>query len=148
MKPTIAILICCFLVISFSACKKDDPKPKTKMDLLTASAWKITDIQYKSGTGAWQSDPSFATSPTCQKDDQLVFKANNTYEFNEGPSKCTASDPQIFDTGAWAFQDNETKLLWGSDSFSIDELTETSLIISITDATTTPTLSYRIIFAH
>jgi hypothetical protein len=127
MKLAIKLSIFSFFLLFLFACKKEDAKSKT--DLLTQKTWMIQKLETKEGNNPWEDD--FPTWDACSKDDRYIFRANNTYEFNEGLTKCDPSDPQIFDSGSWSFTNNETKLLIGSDEFTIVSLTETNLILSV-----------------
>jgi len=127
MKLAINLSIFSFFLLFLFSCKKEAAKSKT--DLLTQKTWMIQKLETKEGNNPWEDD--FPTWDACSKDDRYIFRANNTYEFNEGLTKCDPSDPQIFDSGNWALTNNETKLLIGSDEFTIVSLTETNLILSV-----------------
>ncbi len=130
MKQAINLSIFTLFFFVLNSCKKEDAKSKT--DLLTQKAWMIQKAESKEGNNPWEDD--FPNWDACSKDDRYIFRVNNTYEFNEGLTKCDPADPQVFDTGSWAFTNNETKLLIGSDEFTIVALTETNLIISVQES--------------
>ena len=130
MKQAINLSILTLFFFVLNSCKKEDTKSKT--DLITQKTWMIQKVESKEGTNPWEDD--FPNWDACSKDDRYIFRVNNTYEFNEGLTKCDPTDPQIFDSGSWAFTNNETKLLIGSDEFTIVALTETNLIISVQES--------------
>ena len=51
----------------------------------------------------------------CDKDNTLAFGADGKVTFDEGATKCSASDPQI-STGTWAFTGTEKKKVILTDS--------------------------------
>jgi hypothetical protein len=125
------LFICIFIILP--SCKKDKDTTstdKTKTELLTAGTWKYTGSivspaydYYGDGTVATD---IFSIMKGCEKDDFEVYKTNGTWEYNEGPTKCDASYPQIFSL-PWNFADNETKLILGGDEHAILTLTATIL---------------------
>ena len=98
--------------VSFSSCGDDDDSGgtpatnKTRTQLLIENSWRQTAYTQTDGT---QVTDLFTGSLPCDADDLLKFNAanntanNGTYEYNEGASKCDPADPQVFDTGTWAF---------------------------------------------
>jgi len=134
-KMKIAIL---FVLVSGAStvisCKKDKDKDdntaKTKTELLTAGTWKYTASIINPaydyyGDGNATTD-IFSIMKACEKDDYEIYKTDGTWEYNEGPTKCDPSYPQVF-TLPWSFTANETKLLLGGVEHTILELTATTL---------------------
>jgi hypothetical protein len=114
----------------FTACEKNDntTPAKTKTQLLTSSSWKF---QSASASGT---DISNNPSITCIKDDVITFSAALTGTITEGTIVCNPTTASNF---TWSLQSNETLLVMssgvfpgGSGTFTINELTETSLKIS------------------
>ncbi|MEA3427315.1 MAG: lipocalin family protein [Bacteroidota bacterium] len=153
---TIAILI---FLINTGCSKGGDssttPTPTTsKVTLLTSSDWGIAGIQHKAvSASVWTDD--YAGLTACVKDNKVVYRANGTYESNEGATKCNPSDPQILETGTWSLTTNETILVVqatnGNQIYNatIETLTTNSLIISFTkvDASNV-TQQYKYSFSH
>jgi len=137
-----------FLITLFSVnCSKDkDPEPKSKTTFLTQKDWLVSKFEEKLNNGPYVDD--FPNWSPCEKDDKYVFETGNTYEYNEGATKCNASDPQIIYTGSWALTDNETKILFGSSSFTIDQLDDNTLIISATEVLAPDTYTLKVTFTH
>lgn len=114
-----------------NSCGKDDPKPKTKTDIITAVTWKITKLKVDTDEG---------TPEACFADNEYTFQADGDYKELEN-TKCDPSDPSST-SGTWAFKTNETILTISytdPDSgftLSIDkqilELTDTSLKVKYT----------------
>jgi hypothetical protein len=127
MKVILRLSVVMVLFLFLNSCKKEDAKTKTQ--LLTQKEWVMKKLEQKEGSNPWVDE--FLSFDACSKDDRYVFKANGTYEFNEGPTKCDPADPQVFDTGNWIFTNNETKLQIGTDEFTIDTLDENNLILSV-----------------
>jgi hypothetical protein len=146
MKNLWLIALALTSVLFFAACKKEDAKPQTKTEILTQKPWVIQKFEERIGTAAWVDD--FPNFDACSKDDLYIFRANNTYEFNEGPTKCNASDPQIFETGNWIFKNNETVLSLDGEDFNIDQLAENSMVISLSESFGGVTYNVRITFRN
>jgi hypothetical protein len=127
----------------FSCKKKNDQK--SKMTLLTQKPWVYAKFEEKINTGVWTDD--YPNWLSCEKDDQIIFRTNNTYEENEGATKCDPSDPQIISSGAWAFTNNETKITVNVE-VTIDQLDENTLIVSSSEVYSGTTYYSRITFKH
>ena len=115
-----------------SSCKKSEtaaPTPLTKTQLISAKSWKLTAVTVKKNNDAPVDE--FLDYDACEKDDLYTYRANNTYEANEGATKCNPSANQIRATGTWAFTTNETKLSTTVGTFvniyDLVELTATTL---------------------
>ena len=71
----------------------------------------------------------FSSSPSCEKDDIFELKANNTFELNEGATKCDPSDPQILLTGPYTINSAGTTITLFSEQSNM-ELNGNTLKIS------------------
>jgi len=127
MKSVLKMSGVMVLFLFLNSCKKEEAKTKTQ--LLTQKAWVMKKLEQKEGNNPWVDE--FQNFDACSKDDRYIFNANSTYEFNEGPTKCDPTDPQVFDSGNWFFTNNETKLQIGTDEFNIDTLDENNLVLSV-----------------
>ena len=113
-------------VLTFSACKKDNPAPPTNTELISRN-WKITAVN-----GTFPPLPSvdlYAQLPACEKDNVVQVKSDGTYLVDEGSTKCAPTDPQTVETGNWSFTNNETKLNILGESFDIISLSATTLVL-------------------
>ena len=156
MKKTFQGIVTAALLFLLMNCKKSDSTPATtsaKTDLLTKQDWVTTKFQHKAvSASTWTDD--FGSFKTCQKDDRVVFRVNNTVENNEGPTKCTASDPQIKGTGSWNFAENENVLVIKnaagvqSSYGTISILSATALEFSFTIVDQGVTYQFVEAFAH
>ena len=108
-------LIALAFVTVFSACKKDDePKVKSKSDMLSSAGgkkWKMTAatatfVQNNQTTTI----DAYAKMRNCDKDDVTIFFSNKKIESREGASKCNTSDPDLISEGTWTFNSTETEL--------------------------------------
>ena len=120
-------------MVGIVSCKKDrdDIGSKTKTELLTTGTWKYTSCIISPaydyyGNGNAVTD-IFAIMQPCEKDDFEEFHTNGIWEYNEGPTKCDPSNPQIIYSEPWSFTANETKVIVGGVECTILELTETTL---------------------
>ena len=121
------------IFIMIASCQKDkddNHTTKTKTELLTTGTWKYTGAIISPGYDYYGDGTVvtniFSIMKDCEKDDFEVYKTNGTWEYNEGPTKCDPSYPQIF-SQPWHFADNEIKLILGGDEHTILELTTTTL---------------------
>ena len=134
MKPIKKIAF--FLLIgglAFVSCDKDSNTntARTKTELLTAGNWIYTACVVSPGYDYYgNGNPVtdiFAIMEPCEKDDYEPFKTNGIWEYNEGPTKCDATSPQIVYSEPWRFTADETKVIVGTVECTILELTETTL---------------------
>jgi len=135
-----------FTIVStlFFACKKKNDQ-KSKTELLTQKEWFVSKYEQKTNNGSWVDE--FPTWDACSKDDKYIFKTNNTLEVNEGATKCSPTDPQIIETIAWAFTDNETRITINGSAL-IELLDENTFIISTTETFNGINYYERITFRH
>jgi len=78
----------------------NDNIDKTKAELLIMGTWKYIGATINPASD-YYGDGTLATNifdimKACEKDDFETYKTNGTWEYNEGPTKCDASYPQIF----------------------------------------------------
>ena len=143
MKKMIRLsFIAAIAAISLSSCKKDE---KTRMELLTSGNWKIVSDQEKINNGAWEE--YISGYDACELDSYFKFNTNNTFEYNEGPTKCDAMDPQSF-SGAWNFENGETQINIFGNVENIDELTASTLITSASETYNGTTYYYKQVYKH
>lgn len=148
------------LTVVLSSCKKDkDVAPQTRTELLTNSNWKMTastvspevPIYNDEGNIIGMSGDEYAQMEPCFKDDFTKFSTDYTVIFDEGATKCDASDPQTT-SGTWAFKTNETILTVSEDGFTMDlkilEITQSTLKLQYSDTYDTETYTYTITFSH
>lgn len=110
------LLLLSLSLTALSACKKDDTTPAntaaSPTELLTAKNWRLsvyTSSFATAGAAAVTTDEYAAATPTCQRDDFAKFNANQSVVFDEGTTKCSATDAQS-ETSLWALSSNDTKL--------------------------------------
>jgi len=129
---------------SLYSCKKDSVSPPTKTELLTKADWKATNIEIDT-SGAFFT--VWALLDPCGKDDITTYKTDHTYKVIEGASKCDPTDPDIYDSGTWQFSADEKLLIHNSsENYTIEELTDTSLKVWITDPGTG--YKFRLTYGH
>jgi hypothetical protein len=116
MKLAIQLTSLIVLLAIVVSCNKDSDEAdsKTKTELLTAAPWKLIAATINPAYN-YYGDGNATTNihgilKACEKDDFEVYKTNVTVEYNEGPTKCDPSSPQIFSL-PWSFTNNETKML-------------------------------------
>jgi len=47
----------------------------------------------------------------CGLDDFVDYNTDNTYTKEEGPSKCDPNDPEVFESGSWTFNSDQTRIV-------------------------------------
>jgi hypothetical protein len=149
IKSTIRTASVCLsaalLLSGLSSCKKSSTE-KSKAELLTQSAWKIVKEEEKVGNGSWVDNT--LNSSACTLDNNFIFSSNATFEFNEGATKCYPANDQIFDSGIWSLESNNTLLKivstgsTTSDDARIEQLDENNLILSFSEDNSNGTVKY------
>lgn len=134
------------LTLVFSSCKKDsdsDPDPApTKKDMLVGNNWVLIGYSISpaidfDGDGTQENNliPYF---DACNLDDFIDMKSDNTYTNEEGPSKCDPNDPQVYETGVWGFNSDETIVIFtpaggaGAYEYNISSLTSAQWVATDT----------------
>lgn len=147
LKTTLKLLPFLFLVLfTANSCKKKNDQ-KSKTQLITERDWRMSELREKTSPATtW--DNLLAGARACDLDDRYVFKINNSYENNEGPTKCNSSDPQVIDTGTWALIDSETKFSLDGENFTILELTNDKLSLQYIETIGGTTYTLEIVFVH
>lgn len=132
-----------------NSCKKDEPAASsstttdTKTALLCGKNWMLTaytvnpGIDYY-GTGTLLTNLIGTVQP-CELNNLLNFSTSNTYTIDEGATKCSAGDPQLNESGTWAFNSDQTHLLTTStgsstaDDYTIVSLNATTLQVTMSE---------------
>lgn len=126
--------------LCFGACGKDnddDDKEKTNTEKITLSAWKYDKAEIdadKNGTGDTPIPSGLLES--CETDNTITFKTDNTGTADEGATKCDPSDQQST-SFTWAFKNNETIINFPTAIITgvegdvvVKSITETSMVLS------------------
>lgn len=134
MKKISTLLLALTMAFTISSCSNDDDdnstpannnpgnNSPTKTEILTGRTWKITGATI-------DGQDIFGIFDDCDKDNIYQWKTNGDYVVDEGATKCDPSDPQIETQSTWKFTDNETKIEYDGDSYTIKELTVTKLVL-------------------
>ena len=111
MKIFSAFINLAFISTCLISCGKDEePAPQpTKTDHITASAWKLEDVGFDQDKNGTIELSGMAAVLSCQVDNALSFKTNNTGITEEGGTKCNAGDPQTSNFN-WSFADAEANI--------------------------------------
>ncbi len=127
-KPLGLLLLC---LGGIAACNKDDDQSPsvTKTELLAGKSAKT----WRPVASTKNGNDQFSSRAACDKDDNFIFRADQTFEANEGATKCNTSDLQVFNSGSWEFKSNETVLSIAGDDFSLLELSANTLRFKETD---------------
>ena len=119
------------LLNTLPSCKKNSTESDRNVVLLTKQSWVLTSIRENTNNNGWVD--IFSSLPICEKDNKLFFRADNSFYWDNGLTKCNTSDSQTFYYGTWSFASNETKLsTTGPNGISVEEdiflLDDTNLI--------------------
>jgi hypothetical protein len=124
------IVVFSVLLIAMNACKKDDDKPMSKADLLTSGTWAMTAaVSDDDGDGTFETN-EFADFESCFTDNIWTFNSNGSAAVDEGPTKCDPADSQVV-TANWQMTNNETNLTLDGDTYLIEQLDATTLILKM-----------------
>lgn len=133
----IKILSIITLTVLVINCKKDESVTSSRKDLLSGKSWIMTaeTISPAINVNGVLITDFYAQEASCTKDDIAKLNSNGTYTLEEGPTKCDANDPQVFETGTWTLNSDETILVMTSSTSivtnaKIQELTASKLVIT------------------
>ena len=129
------LLLIVSLFLATLSCKKDEEP--TKKDLLSGKNWILTaeTVSPAVDFGGVLITDLYAQMDDCTKDDIGKFNSNGTYTFEEGATKCDVNDPQVWDSGTWVFNSDQTILVMtsltnGTVNAEIVELTSSKFVTS------------------
>ncbi|MEM9052168.1 MAG: hypothetical protein AAGC47_08975 [Bacteroidota bacterium] len=122
-------------VLSFTSCNDDDdeedPPAPTRSELLTAKNWSISELTVNPALAIGQNgNPEtnlIPFTPACVLDDFENYNSGGTFTWEEGASKCDPNDPDIFASGNWLWNSDETKLIVQENDGSSIEFTIVSI---------------------
>ena len=112
-KILLLSFICCsiFLIINSCSKKSSSSTTQTKMQLITASAWKYDTAGIDlNGDGIIDESLPGGVIPSCITDNTLTFNSDSTGVQNEGAIKCDSSAPQTSNF-TWAFNSSQTSIV-------------------------------------
>ena len=106
---TRTLIVIVFTSFALASCKKDNPKPlasEVNGRLLAgekgkSKSWRVTDGTFQAGA-----DPVEPFSVNaCLLDNIFTFTNNDVQSYNamEGATKCDPANPDIIESGTWAF---------------------------------------------
>jgi hypothetical protein len=116
----INLLLIVSLFLAILSCKKDEEP--TKKDLLCGKNWILvaeTISPALNYNGTLITD-LYSQLESCSKDDIGIFNTNGTYTFEEGLTKCDVNDPQVWDSGTWVFNSDQTILVLTGDGGTLN----------------------------
>lgn len=127
MKGLSSLLIVLFFCL---ACKKE-VEPKSTLELLTGSTsktWKVREGKARQGE---VSVNLLDSQNPCITDNVILLFQDFNYEFREGATKCSASDPDLILKASW--QLNEAEGTMSIDRFRFLDFTIESPIFELRD---------------
>ena len=148
----ISLVLFAFVISGCKKDKKETPTPTpalTKTQMITAKPWKVTAVTVSpaidwDGQGTMVTD-IYSQMDACEKDDLVKFNTNGSYTLEEGTSVCVTGDPQVYETGTWAFNSNETALTItpsGSTVYSYDIVSLSSTTLTYNEIYNDGTTNY------
>lgn len=136
-------------IILLIGCKKEESHTPSKTVLLTNKGWKLKAyMQTRISDGS--SQDAYAPMSDCYKDDIYTFKIDYTYEGSVGATKCNPAQPQVFQSGTWRFDSDETilerNITAGNNislvRFSVISITTNELKLQLNDGSFIHTVTY------
>ena len=118
--------IALFVTTSCSDDDEDEAPAPTRTQLLTAKQWKLNALTVEpaldiDGDGT-QENNLIPFIPACDLDDIQKFNTDGTYTFEEGPTKCDPNNPQVYESGTWQWNTDQTRLVTNSGGSTSDVL--------------------------
>ncbi|HUR10904.1 MAG TPA: hypothetical protein VM012_06020 [Flavitalea sp.] len=141
---SIIILSVVFLSVQISCSKKDDLSEKESF--LTLKPWKFSKSETRTNNDPWVDEAVFW--PVCEKDNEIVFKKNHSYEINEGATKCDPLDEQMIDAGRWSLSSGDTKLVIDGEEVIIEILDAQQLVFYSVQTLGTDTFTEKFTLVH
>jgi hypothetical protein len=98
-----------------------------------------------------------ANMEACEKDNFTQFHTNMSFVVDQGATKCDPSDPQIDETGTWAFSNNESQLslmtvenatFFDTAVFNIKTLNSNTMELTQSETYGGIVYSYNMVFKH
>ncbi len=140
----------CFYLINWlvilgflAACDRDKNKNENEPTLPIVGKWKLTAMTvsppFEGVTNI------FAILEDCVKDDIYEFKANGTFEFSEGATKCNPDDDQIWFRGNYTLNSDSKTLNYEDETYEVLELNNTTLKLSFTEEGEDDGITYTVI---
>lgn len=126
------------ILIGFLSCKGDDEPGSQKEKMLTGKNWKLIAAESDPPifAGGQSISDVYGVMPSCAKDDLTKFDSDGSVLFDEGPSKCEATDPQT-ETSTWSFNSDKTSMTVEVDSktvsYKILEISDSRLKVSFVE---------------
>jgi len=125
MKKTTTLLL---VSVLFFACTKPEKDCTTSVDSISG-AYKITAYTYKQTSTSPEEDYYPILFPdACERDDELTFSTNGTYQKTDAGLACT---PPENDNGTWSLSANTITI--DGDPGPIESFDCKTLVISSTD---------------
>ena len=125
MKYMVFIAFPAFLLLLCVSCKKDSDASKT--ELLTSTRWLYQDVT-RNGISI------YASVQPCNRDNLFTFKTSGELTIDEGPTKCSPTDPQSANF-PWFFFSNEDSISINGFRTKVLEISETQFISEQTNMT-------------
>lgn len=145
-----------FTAFALLACNTttDSISEGSKAKALVNKDWGLVSWRYEPGlniSGENITD-NFALLSPCVTDGKIRYSEDSTFVDDEGPTKCEEENNQI-NTGKWALNKGLTVLTktyaGGSpETFAIEILNDTSLVISKLDSTLGDETKHKVIFGY
>ncbi|AMM50797.1 hypothetical protein TH61_05850 [Rufibacter sp. DG15C] len=111
-----------FLLVFFctTSCQQDEGAPDQKQ--LLAKTWLVASQVVQRNDGP--KEDVYAQLEDCQKDDELIFFENGTYELNPGKDECQIS---VMEEGTWELYDKQ--LFIAEQEYEVQQLSSTVLVL-------------------
>lgn len=136
------------LIVLFGSCSKSADPALTKEQLLSQSkGWITTAVSIE--PAIFGTSDFYSILEKCIQDDVVFFTSAGLYRKEEGATKCSPSDPVVWDEGTWTFNSDksiitETSSTGGSLDYTVLGLSAGELKLSLEQ--TVDSVKYKLVF--
>ena len=130
----------------FTSCKKDVDADLGRTEILTAGSWQVVQALGQINGDPWE-DVTADNFEPCYIDNRYSFASSGIVTQDEGPTRCFPTDEQT-QTKNWNFSNGQTRINFSNVLWDIEELTDSSFVISITESSGGDSGTYKVILKH
>jgi hypothetical protein len=101
LKNTLLLTVSCVIIVT--SCKKGGSDNNSNP---AHGTWKQTSFMRNYTAPVVNTVDMYSSLSPCFQDDLFVFRANGTFEYNEGTTKCDPAFPQVKESGTFTISGN------------------------------------------
>jgi hypothetical protein len=126
----------------------------TKLGQLTRAGWKLSKVEYKTGSGPWE-ELIPRPNPECNNDDYFFYTKNFEFGKDRGVTKCDPAEEQRSIIGTWDLLARDTWIQIKSPAYrsvvllySVEKLEENYLVLTHKEVSHDVTTYTRSTYVH